>query len=85
MSLKVKNPTSFLVSGASGAGKTYWIFRFIDNLDKIIIPKITKVYYFYTIWQEKFDEYTNKVEFFQGMPDLESLNNARGRLVGYLR
>jgi len=81
MSLKVKNPISFLVSGASGAGKTYWIFQLINNLEKVIVSEITKVYYFYTIWQDKFDEYINKVEFIQRMPDLEALKNARRSLV----
>ena len=39
MSLKINNPSLFVLAGYSGVGKTYWIFRFIDHIDEIILPE----------------------------------------------
>ena len=81
MSLKVKNPSSFVLAGYSGVGKTNWIFRFIDHVDEIIAPKIENFLYVYEIWQPKFQDYMHKVQFIQGMPDLETLRTPENKLV----
>ena len=69
MSLRFENPTSFVVSGPSGVGKSYWVLRFIDSLKQVV--------YHYEVWQEMFDRYTDKVKFKQGMPSLEDLKESR--------
>ena len=81
MSLKVNNPSSFVLAGYSGVGKTYWIFRFIDHIGKIISPKLEKILYFYEIWQPTFQDYMHKVQFIQGMPDLETLRTPERKIV----
>ena len=81
MSLKVENPASFLLAGASGVGKTYWIFRFIDHRNEIFTEKIEKMLYFYEVWQPIFERYVDQVEFIQGPPNVEELKNADRKLV----
>ena len=81
MLLKVNNPSLFVLAGYSGVGKTYWIFRFIDHMDKIISPKIEKILYFYEKWQPKFQNYMHKIQFFQGMPDLATLRTPQRKLL----
>ena len=76
MSLRFQNRTSFVVSGLSGVGKSYWVLRFIDNL-KQLCPEIKQVVYHYEVWQEMFDRYTDKVNFKQGMPSLDDLKESR--------
>jgi len=81
MSLKVQNPASFLLARASGVGKTYWIFRFINHKDEIFTEKIEKVLYFYEIWQSIFEKYVDQAEFIQGPSSVEHLKSADRKLV----
>ena len=76
MSLRFQNPTSFVVSGPSGVGKSYWVLRFIDSLKQLCF-EIKQVVYHYEVWQAIFDRYTDKVNFKQGMPSLEDLKKSR--------
>ena len=76
MSLRFQNPTSFVVSGPSGVGKSYWVLRFIDSL-KQLCPEIKQVIYHYEVWQAMFDRYTDKINFKQGVPSLEDLKESR--------
>ena len=76
MSLRFQNPTSFVVSGPSGVGKSYWVLCFIDSL-KQLCPEIKQVVYHYEVWQAMFDCYTDKINFKQGMPSLEDVKESR--------
>ena len=71
MSLRFQNPTSFVVSGPSGVGKSYWVLRFIDSL-KQFCPEIKQVVYHYEVWQEMFDCYKTL-----NMPSLEDLKESQ--------
>ena len=71
MSLRFQNPTSFVVSGPSGVGKSYWVLR----QSKATLP--SQVVYHYEVWQAMFDRYTDKINFKQGMPSLEDLKESR--------
>ena len=73
MSLKVDKPSSFLLAGASGVGKSYWIFRLIEHRDESFTQKIEKILYFHEVWQPLFEEYSDCVEFFQGAPRVKTL------------
>ena len=64
MALKVDKPSSFLLAGASGVGKTFWIFRLIKHRDEIS-QKIEKILYFHEIWQPIFEECSHCVDFLQ--------------------
>ena len=54
-SRKWKAPTSLLVCGASGSGKTFFAANLIANRAKIFDPAPRNVVYFYKIWQEIYD------------------------------
>ena len=51
MSLRFENPSSFIVAGPSGVGKTFWVLQFVNSL-KDFRPEIERVVYHYKIWQE---------------------------------
>ena len=63
MSLKFGNPVSFIISGPSGVGKTKWILRLVDNIDKICLG-INQIFYCYKVWQGIFNEYSEKITFY---------------------
>jgi len=81
MALRIERPTSFLVSGASGSGKSRFIFRLIEHRDKIFSEKIDKILYFYAVYQDLFSHYTHCVEFIQGVPTEDLLCTRERKLV----
>ena len=81
MALKVDKPSSFLLAGASGVGKTFWIFRLIDHRDEIFFQTIEKILYFYEVWQPIFEEYSQCVDFFHGAPTVDILKSPERKLV----
>ena len=60
---RVVPPASFLLSGPSQLGKTHWIFRFIENRNEIFTEKLEKILYFYDMYQKKFDQYIDSIQF----------------------
>ena len=71
MSLQFQNPTSFVVSGPSGVGKSYWILHFIDSLKQLCL-EIKQLVYHYEVWQAMFDRCK-----ILNMPSLEDLKENR--------
>ena len=76
-----ETPTTISLSGISGAGKTYWVRRLIQNIDKMFVPKPQKVMYACNVWQKLFSEMEKEhdfIHFIEGVPtenDLENLLN----------
>ena len=78
MALKFEN--RFVISGPSGVGKTKWILRLVDNIDKIC-PEINQIFYCYEVWQNIFNEYSEKITFRQGPPVLDDFKNFENCLL----
>ena len=76
-----ETPTTISLSGISGAGKTYWVRRLLQNIDSMFNPRPQKVLYAYNVWQDMFSEMENEhdfIQFIEGIPtenDLENLLN----------
>ena len=74
------NPGStHILSGQSGSGKTRFILRVLQNMDKIFgeHPPL-KIRYYYGIWQDNYDQMKREIEnisFQQGLPSEEELMN----------
>ena len=68
--LSLIHPATFLVSGATGSGKTILVFRLIDAVldGELFEPAIKRIWYCYSEWQSKFDEYEGYVYFCKGLP-----------------
>ena len=71
-----KCPFNCIMSGSSGSGKTTRLFEFLKLKDVICNAKFYKVYYFYSTWQNIYDEMKSQKlvdHFIEGIPDQESL------------
>ena len=79
MSLPLKHPFTATLCGPTGCGKTLWIFRLIEHLDKMIEPSPTKVMYCYGEYQPIFAKYP-RVIFNEGLPDISQFDG-RERLL----
>ena len=71
-------PSTFILSGASGSGKTTWLQTLIKHKNKMFDSPPTRILYFYGIWQPLFEDMEKDgVEFFQGLPS-QDIENSEG-------
>ena len=64
------SPTTAIISGPTGSGKSTFIFRLIENVSVMFKEKVYKIYYFYTVWQPLFERFqNNNVSFIKGLPN----------------
>ena len=67
--------SSFIISGGTGSGKTYWTYRFLQNSKDMIQGKpVRKVMYCYGVFQPLFDDMVKTIpnfELHQGLPNSE--------------
>jgi len=78
MTLKWQCPFTCIVAGATGCGKSYWVRKFLLNLECMVDSKIEEIIWCYGISQ-KFHLELQKVlkipiRFFEGVPDLEEIS-----------
>ena len=79
------SPTTAIISGPTGSGKSTFIFRIIENVSVMFEEKVCKIYYFYTVWQTLFDRFQNKnVSFLKGLPNediIEKISDSNHNLL----
>lgn len=83
-SRKWKAPSSLLICGASGSGKTFFTANLIANRGKIFDPPPRNVVYFFKIWQEIYDrmkETCPEIRFINTPPS--SFEGFRDLMEGY--
>jgi len=80
MTLLLSHPFTSIVCGPTGCGKTRWIFRLIENADKIISPCPTRILYCYGEYQALFAKYPG-VEFNDGLPDISKFDGKEPTLL----
>ena len=84
-SIAFKPRTSFMIVGASGSGKTYWVYKFLHHLpDMFQDPAPEKILYCYGIYQPLFDDMKQNIPhliFHQGLPDKEEMEQFAGHTL----
>lgn len=68
-SLTLRCPFTMTAVGSTGAGKTTFVRRLLENAENVFDRPPGKVYYFYREYQADFDDLD--YEFIQGMPSYE--------------
>ena len=67
---KIVCPARILLIGASGSGKTQFVFDLLNNAEKLLTNVPDKVLWFYGVMQEEYKEFANttkvKVRFYPG-------------------
>ena len=61
------NPATILILGPSNSGKTFFVSKFIKNLDCLMSPLPERIVWCYSIWQKAYDQI--EADFIQGIPD----------------
>lgn len=75
-----KHPFTCLVSGPTSCGKTYFVKRFVENVDQLVTEVPEEIVWCYGEWQPGYLGITN-VQFQEGIPNLDQWANDRRRLL----
>ena len=78
------HPFTALVAGPTGSGKTEFIIQLISNKNKCIKPTPNKVFYCYSLWQERFNDLKqmcDDIKFVNGLIDYQDIDESYKNLV----
>lgn len=77
-SLQLQHGKNWIVAGMSGCGKSRWVERLINNLQ--LFDKVPKrVMWCYGVWQNRYETLLSKVEFHNGIPNLDTVTDLAGK------
>jgi len=80
--VKFECPTSIIVCGPTGIGKTILVKQILENAEGMFKVPPFKILYCYEIWQDIFDHMRktiHNISFHQGLPDEQELNINNGK------
>jgi hypothetical protein len=80
MDVRLKHPFTCTVAGPSTSGKTWFVFRLIKHVDRLIVPAPEKILYCYGEFQPSFSEFP-EVEFHEGLPDVSRFDGRQRVLL----
>ena len=78
------HPFTALVAGPTGSGKTEFIIELILNKNKCIKPSPNKIFYCYSLWQERFNylqKICDNIKFINGLIDAQDIDENYNNLV----
>jgi len=70
--LRLKSPSTVMVSGPTGSGKTVLLSRLIRMSQEVSDPPPKEIIYCYGVWQKKFEELEGMVRFHEGMINVQA-------------
>ena len=70
------HPFTAILSDPTQCGKTNFIFRFIENVEELMLPQPERIVYCYGKYQFIFAEYS-QVEFREGLPKFSDCDGRR--------
>ncbi len=76
VTLKFFSPTTVIIAGASGSGKSNLIFQILRTASKMFELPPDKIFFCYSVYQDLYDEMKNalsNVVFYEGVPNKEDL------------
>ena len=69
------HPFTCIIAGPSGSGKTQLVLSILSKPSEFISPPPQRIIYCYSTWQDKFNQFQNKIQFINGITDTEELYN----------
>ena len=80
----IRHPCNTLVGGPSRCGKSTWTSGFLRHADQLMHPPPRVHHYCFGAWQPAFDEMKKYVQFHEGLPTPEDLDQWFGPTQGGL-
>jgi len=78
------HPFTCMIAGPTQSGKTHLVYDILRYNQIIISPSITKIYYYYSTWQEFYNTFSSinpNVVFIQGLPDISEFSSLDNNLI----
>ena len=73
-------PATCLVSGPTGCGKTFLLLNILKEVE-IFEQQPVKIIWCYSVYQEKFKDYKDVIEFHEGLYDIKALQCLPGHKI----
>ena len=77
-----KAPSTFSITGATGSGKTSWLFKLLRNREEMFGDNPpSNILYCYGVWQELFEQMEEEIPnivFLKGLPSLQQIEEFSG-------
>lgn len=75
------HPFSCMVSGPSACGKSVFVKKLLRFADVMIVPPPQIVRWYYSVWQDWYLDFDERVEFVEGLPDVKKLDSSTRNLL----
>ena len=81
MDPRFKHPFTAVVAGPTKSGKTYFVERFIRNIEQLVIPRPGEIVWCYGEWQPLYNNLKQLgIVFIEGLPDVSEWDIKTPRL-----
>jgi len=74
------HPFTCVIAGPTGSGKTYFVKRFLDNIDQLCNPVPKEILWCYGEWQSQYRDLRN-VKMIEGLPNEDDWADGKRRLI----
>ena len=83
MDTRWQHPFGALISGPSGSGKSFFVKKFLTNLERMCSEKIERIIFYYAEWQPIYTQLGAKnIEFKEGLPqNFDFYDDPRAKLI----
>ncbi|CAB0043568.1 unnamed protein product, partial [Trichogramma brassicae] len=68
MSMPWIHPWTSMLCGPTGCGKTFFVKKFLKNIDRMSDVRFERIILYYSEWQSSYRELGSKIEFREGLP-----------------
>jgi len=80
MTLSLQHSFTAIVASPTGCGKTYFVFRLVENASRMIEPPPVEIWYCYGEFQPLFGRYP-AIKFHEGLLDITKLDGRKPILL----
>lgn len=69
-----QHPFSAIIAGPSNSGKSYFVKKFLKNIDKMVNTSFNRIIFYYSEWQNTYLEMGKNIEFHEGLPQVSDFS-----------
>lgn len=75
MDLRFKHPFSALICGPSSSGKSFFVEKFLNNVELMCDTKFKEIIWCYAVWQPLYSRLSKKniCKFHEGLPNIDTI------------
>lgn len=75
-----KHPFGAIISGPSGSGKSFFVVKFIENLESMVDCNFNNIYWYYSEWLPQVRT-SREITFIEGLPRVTDIDTSKPNLL----